>query len=467
MLRSMYAGISGLRNHQTRMDIVGNNIANVNTVGFKKSRVTFQDILSQTIRGGSRPDGGRGGTNPQQVGLGMSLGSIDKIHTPGNLQSTGKMSDLAIEGDGFFLVGTADGLTYYTRAGAFTFDRDGNYVDPNGMLVKGWMADENGRIDTNAISLDSLQPIRIPVGVESGARATTMIDFNKNLDSRITADKMVENDGPHYHVAVPMNFYDENGRPYDIEVLFKRIMDDGTDPVVNEWQFAIRARSVIPNSDGTKQDWVYAANDSTFPAADPTDPDSIFQRIAFDDNGNLKGIGGTIGDAGNTTSRVTITDLQEAFGPLIVGDQEIELDLSKITQLAAPMSVQANSQNGYPSGTLQSVTVDSRGVILGVYSNGQTREMAQVAMANFNNPAGLISAGGNLYTLSNNSGNPQIGTAGTGGRGTIAPGSLEMSNVDLSEEFVDMITTQRGFQANSRIITTSDEMLQELVNLKR
>lgn len=463
MLRSMYSGISGLRNHQTRMDVVGNNIANVNTVGFKKSRVTFQDILSQTIRGGASPDGNRGGTNPQQVGLGMGLGSIDTIHSPGNLQTTGKMTDLAIEGDGFFLVGTAEGQTFYTRAGAFDFDRDGNYRDPNGMLVKGWMADENGRIDTNAISLDSLVPIKLSVGVESGAKATDKIVYNKNIDSRlfpINNDDLVKESylsdpadpatevNVEYSVGVPMEFYDENGRGFDVQLLLKPAAD------INQWEYAIRVK---PMGHG-KEAWRYG----NAPAAGATNPPAAWGTLEFSNDGKLIEV-----DGDDDILHAQLTVGNNIWDGLLVNDQTITLDFSQITQLAAPMSVQADTQNGYPSGTLQSVTVDSSGVILGVFSNGQTRNLAQVAMANFNNPGGLISQGGNLYTVSNNSGNPQIGTAGTGGRGTIAPGSLEMSNVDLSEEFVDMITTQRGFQANSRIITTSDEMLQELVNLKR
>ncbi|MGF7185193.1 flagellar hook protein FlgE [Desulfitispora alkaliphila] len=467
MLRSMYSAISGLRNHQTRMDVVGNNIANVNTVGFKKSRVTFQDILSQNIRGGAGPDQGRGGTNPQQVGLGMAIGSIDVIHTPGNLQSTGVMTDLAIEGDGFFMVGTDDGQTFYTRAGNFDIDRNGNVVNPDGMKVKGWMPDEiGGKIDDNAVNLDSLEGLRIPIGVESGARASTEITYNKNLDSRVALEENTYGDGtydadgkfsvhPEYAVSIPMDFYDKNGRPYDIEVLMK------PGEVINQWEYAVRAR---PAGSG-QGDWVYAN------AAGEVQNDDIWGTMFFDDDGTLLHVGDedTLPDEDDRKKNIELTNFDNAFGDLLVEDLEenLTLDFSDITQLAAPMSVQANTQDGFPSGTLESITVDSQGYILGVFSNGTTENLAKVALANFNNPSGLMSQGGNLYAVSNNSGNPQIGVAGTGGRGTIAPGSLEMSNVDLSEEFVDMITTQRGFQANSRIITTSDEMLQELVNLKR
>ncbi|MBZ4653171.1 MAG: flgE [Peptococcaceae bacterium] len=409
MMRSLFAGVSGLKNHQTRMDVIGNNIANVNTVGFKKSRVTFQDMLSQTLRGASTPQGNRAGTNPMQVGLGMSLASIDVIHTPGSPQSTGKNTDLSIEGEGFFMLTSNGNDAFYTRAGNFDFDSNKNfYSTSNGMLVKGWMADPvTGVIDTDA----DARGINLAALAFSEPNATTRAEFAKNLDTRATIGDTF---------TVPITVYDSKGDIHVLKVIYEKTAD-------NEWTV-----------------------------------DAEIDSLGLHDNVCTLNFN-TDGTYLNTVpATVSITD------PITGADNlSITLDFSKMTQFAGEYTVSPFSQDGYGPGDLQGISVDTTGTITGTYSNGQNRELARVAIATFANPAGLMKAGNNLFQESNNSGLAQIGIPGTSDRGIIKPETLEMSNVDLSQEFVDMIITQRGFQANSRVITTSDQILEELVNLRR
>ncbi len=413
MMRSMFAGVSGLRNHQTRMDVIGNNIANVNTVGYKRGRVTFQDMLSQNIRGASAPQGGRGGTNPQQIGLGMTVNAIETIWTPGASELTGKTTDMMVEGDGFFIVKDGSNNSYYTRAGNFDFDALGNFNTASGMAVQGWMADSSGVIDNTT----GIGAIKIPKGTAVKPQATTEAEIIGNLDANA-----VDNDT----VTVPIEVYDSLGKSWAMNLVFTKTNN------AREWEVTL----------GNIPDW----------GADDPELDTDPSVITFNNDGSF--------DTGSDTIRITGI-------PTDADNMTVDVDISALTQYSSESDAKLNSQNGYTSGVLNGFSIDKSGVITGRFSNGYSQQLAQVAMANFNNPAGLSKSGGNLYSSSNNSGQAQIGTAGTGGRGDISPGKLEMSNVDLSQEFTDMIVTQRGFQANSRIITVSDEMLQELVNLKR
>lgn len=431
MMRSMYAGVSGLRNHQVRMDVIGNNIANVNTVGYKKGRVTFQDMLSQNIRGASSPQGGRGGTNPQQIGLGMTINSIDTVWTPGSSETTGKITDMMVEGDGFFVVSDGNNK-YYSRAGNFDFDSMGNFLTPSGLKVQGWMADNTGAID-NTTGIGSIQ---IPKGTAIQPKATTTAEIIGNLDANgVVDDSTAIPPVVGTTVTVPIEVYDSLGRNWTMNIEFLK-----TD--ANEW---------TPSLASTPAEWT-----SINLAGGP---------LVFAADGTLTS-GGPLTITGEPPDAVE-------FDSAAVPSTGITVDVSTLTQYASQLQdgsgseVKLNTQDGYASGVLNGFSIDASGVITGRFSNGFSQQLAQVALTNFNNPAGLTKAGENLYSESNNSGRPQTGTAGTGGRGAISPGKLEMSNVDLSQEFTDMIVTQRGFQANSRIITVSDEMLQELVNLKR
>jgi flagellar hook protein FlgE len=434
MMRSMFAGVSGLRNHQTRMDVIGNNIANVNTVGYKKGKVIFQDMLSQNIRGASSPQGGRGGTNPQQVGLGVTINTIDNVHTQGSSESTGKTTDMMVDGDGMFVV--ADGSNkFYTRAGNFDFDSSGTLINANGLKVQGWNADNSGAIDTS----QSVSNIGITKGVAI-SQPSSAVEFAGNLDATTAvATGAVPYPG---EVALTANVFDSLGRSHTIYIYLKNNGD-------NTWD--IDDASDDP-ANPTNPGWATVATGTlTF------NPDGTFSSASV------------IRVTGTPTGVVGQPDAKNFADPVAAANDipAIVFDFAKITQLAGDTNVQMTYQDGATAGVLTGFVVDKTGVVTGQFSNGMSKQLAQVAIANFSNPDGLSKVGGNIYSVSNNSGAAQIGTAGTGGRGEITPGSLEMSNVDLSQEFTDMIITQRGFQANSRIITTSDEMLQELVNLKR
>ncbi|ABZ84786.1 flagellar hook protein [Heliomicrobium modesticaldum Ice1] len=442
MMRSLFSGVTALRNHQTRMDTIGNNIANVNTIGFKKSRVTFADALNQTIRGASSPQGGRGGTNPMQVGLGMNIATMETVFTPASVQGTGKNSDLAIEGDGFFLLDDG-GARYYTRAGNFDLDTEYNFIrTDNGMKVMGYIADATGEIDANGDPV----PINIKDKLQMTASATNRVEFNKNLYSLQASAKPIQKS---------IEIYDSRGGKHNLVLTFKNV-SNATTP--NTWQVSARITTEDPQSKKITTANGYIIGTMLFST------NGLFKSFQVSDSVDFKFPGLGVDDIGampngTYTAKFEIPDVKK--------DTKLYLDLHAITQFNSETTIDKLSQNGYADGDLKSYAIDAAGVLTGTYSNGQNRKMAQVAVTTFSNPAGLFKAGSNLYTRTNNSGEPKTGQPAVGGRGAITPGALEMSNVDLSQEFTDMITTQRGFQANSRIISVSDSMLEELVNLKR
>ncbi len=413
MIRSMYAAVSGLRSHQTMMDVTGNNIANVNTTGFKKSAAIFQDILSQTINGAGAPTAAMGGTNANQIGLGVQVGGIAQNFLQGALQSTGRSLDLAIQGDGFFSV-EQDGQQLFTRAGSFFVDADGSLVTVDGGFVQGWTADAAGQINPSG----PYGRIRIPAGEQIAPITTSEINLGGNLPvSAAVGDTQVTG----------LFVYDSVGAPVQLELTFTKASADS-------WTVT-----------GTYGDTAtpVALTDNTLvfgPNGELTSPADFSADIAA---GAIPGLGD-----------VSIT----LGGANVVG---------RITQLSAAGSVGAINQDGSTTGQLVSLSVGQDGVITGSYTNGQVKSIAQVAISVFANPEGLERVTGTMFRASVNSGLAQLGVASSGGRGIVAPGALEMSNVDLTEEFTNLIRTQRGFQANSRVITTSDEMLQEIVNLKR
>ena len=411
MLRSMFSAISGLRAHQTKMDVTGNNIANVNTVGFKGSQTVFQDTLSQVIRAGGAPAQSRGGTNPAQVGLGVKVAAITTNWTQGATQSTGRSTDFMIEGDGFFVTrGGTEQL--FTRAGSFEFDANGRLVTPDGSVLQGWMADANGTINSNGPITD----LSVPYGQVVSPRATggvgvTAGSMAGNLDADATIGDVVQ-------TAVTM--YDELGVPQEISYTY-------TNTGPGAWDLS------IDHEDGT----------------------------------NLLTTGVTFDAAGVMTSPTTETVPAGALAGYPSWPGPLEIDLSGVTQFGGASTVEATGQNGYALGSLQSFTLGNDGTITGVYSNGLRQALGQLCVASFNNPSGLEKAGNSSFRVGDNSGAAMIGLAGVAGRGVLNSGALEMSNVDLAEEFTGLIVAQRGFQANSRVITASDEILQDLVNLKR
>lgn len=439
MMRSMFSGVVGLRVHQTRMDVIGNNVANVNTIGYKGSRATFQELFSQTLRGASSPTQSTGGTNPVQVGMGVGLSSIDNVMTAGTLQLTGRDTDMAIEGNGFFVLGTGSAL-FYTRAGAFSRDADGYLVNAqNGLRLKGWMARPDGSF--GARDRSSLENVRIPTGVTTLAQATQVITLGQSLDAESLIDE---------EYVINTKVYDSQGQQHTIVLKFKKVD-------INTWDVGFFQADGVTELTGNPDGVVRGTSGQTMSGGSFAGG----VQLQFDADGRL------IEAAANTPVFGSF-DFDPANG---AAPMTVNIDFSQVNQPAVPgdakSTVQVETVDGYPMGSLDSFAIDARGIVFGVFSNGQRKALAQVATAVFTNPEGLIRVGGNAYVTSANSGLEQIGEPGTGGRGHIAPSNLEMSNVDLSAEFTNMIVTQRGFQANSRIITATDEMLQDLVNLKR
>ena len=466
MMRSLFSGVSGLQNHQTRMDVIGNNISNINTTGFKRNRVNFQDLLYQQLQGAARPTEDLGGVNPKEVGLGMSIASIDTIHIQGSLQTTGVQTDLAIIGNGFFILDDM-GKQLFTRAGTFSVDADGVMVNPaNGMKVQGWMARE---VEGYTI-LDVSRPVEelvIPVGGKDPARATTMINFACNLDKRIpelpenpTGDQIIRSTW-----STTIEIFDSFGDKHIMQVEFTRV--PGT---ANSWNAAVNVdpQNEVPTNAtiGFGEEPPAVGGPTTF-------------IVNFSNNGTLLSAedgAGNVSGAGGQVQMNVAYDVQAATanedGTLV--RQEFVLNLgtvggftNSITQYAESSSSKAVEQDGRTMGYLDNFTIDSSGIITGVFSNGSTRTLAQVALATFPNQGGLEKAGDNTFRMSNNSGMANIGPSGIAGKGKIIAGTLEMSNVDMADQFVDMIVTQRGFQANSRTIQTADQLLQELLSLKR
>ncbi len=403
MLRSLFSGISGLRTHQTMMDVVGNNIANVNTAGYKSSSTVFEDTLSQMVKGAGAPvpAEGIGGTNPAQVGLGVRLAQITTNHSQGAAQATGRSTDLMIQGDGFFAVQQA-GETLYTRNGSFNFDGAGWLVTSSGARVQGWTAAPGGVINNNAPVGD----LRLPVGTLLNPVATTGSEIGGNLPSAATTGT---------EISSSMKLFDGQGNEHNVTYRLTKLAE------ANQWTVDILEGTTTLAS----------------------------QTATFDGFGNL-----------DTTATTTPM-------PVAAGWSTFNVDLSALTQYGGANTFAALTQNGSAMGSLQAFSLNQDGKIVGIFSNGLKETLGQVSLTSFNNPTGLEKVSGSMYRGTVNSGAAQVGMAGTAGRGLLSAGTLEMSNVDLAAEFTNLIVAQRGFQANSRVITSSDEILQDLVNLKR
>ena len=398
MLRSLFAGISGLRTHQTMMDVTANNIANVNTTGYKSATIVFEDTLSQLTRAAGAPGAGIGSTNPSQVGLGVQVGSIENNFTQGSAQITNKPTDIMIQGDGFFIIQNGNEQVY-SRAGAFTFDADGYLTNSDGNFLQGFPA-TNGVVDPYA----ELTDIRLQVGSTLKSQPSSSITVGGNIPV-----------SQQNTITLSQTAYDVKGVAHPLQIVMTYNGTDGYD---------------------------VAITDSTDPAVTGTG------AVTFDP---------VTGDA-ITPATATVT----------LGDgTAITVDLNGLTNYDGVKSFGIKDADGFAAGSLTQFQIAPNGNVIGIYSNGAKQLQGQVALANFNNPQGLEKLGDSTYRTTPNSGIPQIGSPTTGGRGVLQAGTLEMSNVDLGAEFTNLIIAQRGFQANSRVITSSDEMLQELVNIKR
>ena len=416
---AMLTAVTGLQSHQRRLDVIANNIANVNTVGYRSSRVLFQDLFSQLLRGGSAPVGNFGGSNPQQVGLGVRIASIDVNHQQGSLLSTGVSSDLAIQGNGFFVL--SDGQkTAFTRDGSFDLNSNGLLIDPaTGMRVQGYIADDTGVVNTN----QPPQDISIPIGSAGIVRSTTNVYLIGNLNANAPTSPTPTT------VTRTVEVYDSLGTAREVTLTFTKQATPA-----NQWTWEALYDG---NSVGTG-------------------------TLAFSTSGTLPS--GTTGTVTIPAALMNTTGSQP-------NDLTFNLDFTEITQLATDSTtgsdVTVRSQDGFPRGVLESFNIGSNGEIVGVFSNGLTRVFAQVALATFSNVGGLVRDGNNMFLETPASGVAQVGPPRSGSRGTVSGGVLESSNVDLGTEFSSLIVTQRGFQANARTITAADTLLQETVNLGR
>ena len=424
MWQAMLSGVASLKAHQMKMNVIGNNIANINTTGYKGSRVHFQDLMAQTFRAASRPSNVLGGVNPIQVGLGVKVGAID-VHTlQGALEMTGRSTDLAIQGNGYFML-TNGRDVHYSRDGAFGLDSSGFLVHRGtGWKVLGWMADAGGRIDTNQ-PINANSVLQFPVGSQAAVRQTSVVQYTGNLNANAPSTQTY---------AATVRVYDALGGAHDVTITFtnRQTPPLGTPPA------------------GAVSSWDWSATVGGTPVGDFCTGTNT--RLYFNGQGEI---------IGTTTQQITITPTNGA-PPFTVN-----LDLSQLTSLAAESIVQPIYQDGFPPGTLQEFTIGIDGTIQGVFSNGLSRPMGRIALSLFANPAGLFRLGNNMWRVTDNSGLPQVGAPTTGGLGEINAGYLEQSNVDLGSEFADMIVTQRGFQANTRIVSVVDELLADVVNMKR
>lgn len=551
LLNSLFAGVSGLRNHQTMMDVIGNNIANVNTIGFKGSRVTFSDTFNQLIKAGTNPTETSGGTNTFQAGLGMKINSIDRNWNQGTFERTGIVTDLALQGPGLFVL-KSNGENFYSRAGAFIFDADGKLVNPqNGAIVQGKVANNDGVVPPG----NNLEDIVIDTNLKLPAVGTSQIKWGGNLKSNsdLTRSESVIQRG-NINAALPGPFttttkiYNEYGEEFSMKLTYTKtanpneydlaweVLDkedaslgNGTmGPLQFEdngnGSFVLDAASVALFNGTNNQVNIPLSNiNLTFDATAVTQNESTTTLgAAADGNRTPNVVSGsvTVFDSLGTAHQVTLkfTKLQDnvwtwtaslpgtstdngqpvsttgtitfnadgTLDPANISPNNpqlsflpkgganplnIDLDFGSgfggVTQTSASSVVSALSQNGAASASLSNINIDQYGNIVGIFSNGSSRTLAQILTATFTNLNGLLSVGDNLFTTYANAGEPRIGGMGEETGTTVQSGALEQSNVDLSEEFTKMIVSQRGFQANARVITTADNLLQEITNLVR
>ena len=413
MMQSLYSGVSGLSAFSTQMDVISNNIANINTVGYKDSRVNFRDIYDQTYRAASSGSNGTGGVNPQQVGMGVAIGSIETNNTQGSLQSTGKSTDCAIEGEGFFMLSDGQGK-YFSRDGSLDLDTNGNLVSAStGLNVLGWNANSAGTVDSTG-SITASSKIQVPIGKLTIAQATSSVSLAGNLDSNTAVGETT---------TVGSQVYDSLGKSHPISVTFTR---------------------------STATDWTWSAS-STDGATGSTVGSGT---ITFDTSGKCT--------SGPLAMSLTLATPNGA-APTVA----LQFPMTGISMASGTTSVATTAQDGYPSGTLNGFTIGKDGTIAGTFSNGMTRALGRIALASFANPSGLSKSGSNMLAETMNSGVAQVGQPNSAGMGKLTSSYLEASNVDLSTEFSTMILAQRAFQANSKIITTTDQLLQEMIQMKQ
>lgn len=417
---SFSSSLSGLKANQVKLAVIGNNLANLNTVGFKAGQVSFADMVSQSVAGSS--------PNPMQVGLGVAPSSISANFSQGGIDFTGVATHVAIQGNGFFVVGDADNRGF-TRAGNFSFDQNGRLVTADGGAVQGFTAinPANGQIDAAGQPGD----IVVPPGVLRPPVATALFGMVSNLDSNAAV-------GGVFTSSVPM--YDSLGVSHTATVTFTKVANGA-------WNYAVSlpGQDVVGGVAGVPENIANGA-------------------LTFDGDGLLATVNGGV------PADLVIAAPAWANGAApvdITWDLVTDAGLAQLTSFGAPSGTSSITQNGSPAGAINGLTINAEGEILASFGAGQVVAVGILAMATFNNPQGLVKGGGNLLAEGGASGAPSVGTAGTGGRGTLIGSSLEQSNVDIAQEFTQMILAQRGYQANSKSINVADELLLEALNLRR
>ncbi len=425
ILASLYTGVSGLAAQGEALGVIGDNIANANTTGFKSSRAEFQDIIGKSLKGIL------GGN---QIGRGVKIGAVNPILVQGNIDATEKDTDLAIAGDGYFVLRGSDGESF-TRDGSFHFDREGFLVTNDKQRVQGFTADENGVI------LNRLEDIRFPRALIP-ARATTEIKLDLNLDSRVEPTKTFDPTSPYdtSHYTTGIEIYDSQGNKHLVSMFFNKVADR-----VWEYRGMVDGASVV----GASADQM---------------AEVVSGRLTFTVDGKLESqevLNSAFNFAGgalqNQQIKLNFGDAIAEGGNGLVGTKQYGRDSDMISW----------QQDGASAGTITNLSFDDRGVLTALYSNGLTQDLAQIALARFENPEALFKVGNNRMKEANDSGSPAFGKPGHAGRGNLMAKSLERSTVDLAREFVNLIQNQRGFQANAKTITTTDELLAEVINLKR
>jgi len=494
---SLFVGVTGLEAYQQQIDVISNNIANVGTTGFKGQRVNFQDLIYQTQQFSTAPNTARGGVNGQDLGLGVKVGSIDSVFTQGGLQTTGINTDLAINGDGFFVLNdlTGQGTPKYTRNGAFSLNQDGVLYDPsNGLAVQGYQATKGGVVNQTGVP----GTIQIPLGLKSQAVATGGgakvgatgdkvfdVAFGGNLDQTQYISAVSNAGVGNTLTTISTTIYDSLGGAHLVDITFQpQVAATGgtTLPatVVNAQNAAVTAATEwsyqLTSTDGTAFNNGGGTSSTT----------SAAKFLYFDQNGQFINSAGTANGAathraganpatadGNQISVAqwgttpNANNSQSTPIPAAPASGPIGLDFSNTSSLAGTAAPNVVSQNGFAQGLLSNITIGQDGTIQGAFSNGQNATLGRVAMATFQNEQGLQRVGGSQFQASGNSGLAQFGTANAGRFGSIISGSLEQSNVSIADEFTKMIIAQRSFEANSRSITTADTDLQTVISLKR
>jgi flagellar hook protein FlgE len=486
------------------MNVIGNNIANVNTIGFKSSSATFQDVLAQSVATAS-------GTG--QIGRGVQLGAITPQFTEGSFETTSNATDLAIGGNGFFIVTPQNQTTqYYTRAGSFDFDSEGNFVNSAGDVVQGWALDANGN-DVGTLGDIKLSTFTSPPSATSQLTTITNLDSTATADSNslIAAWNGQDPTAPiadtSYAYSTTQQVYDSQGNSHDITIYYNPVNSkntdyaagttDPTDPT-NTWEYIVTCNpsedlragfqgtaaqgilmtgtltydpttgdissvSAYTDDSGTAPDTAANWTESSFSSAGYPETTAQFvsgvpQTISLDMG--IRSTSGEWSDGGTST----LADVQ---GGTALGTSDWQPEAQTSTQYAASSSTTYQTQNGYAPGFLNSISVDTDGIMTGSYSNGQDLKLFQIGLAKFNDEQALTDVGNSLWSANTQSGDPITGQPNNTGLGNISPDSLEQSNVDIATEFVNMITTQRGYEANSKVITTVDTMLSDLINIIR